>query len=377
MIFTVYADDRQHIAVMAADRRSWSYLPREVSGIVVDYLETGHLLYESDGLWAVRLDRHGSPIGEARRLLEDGFGFSVAPNGTTAFRTVVGINRPVWVDRSGRVFPVAISGDNYYTPSLSHAGDRLVVVVGGRRFDVIELTSGKTVRINAVGGEPVWNPDDESFTYWHAPTGSASSRLFSSRADGSGSPSPFLETLGEPSATSWSPDGKTLALTVTGGTPGDGYDVAIAAQDKKLRLIASGRGNQRAGRFSPDGRWIAYSSDESGRTEVYLTDYPAAARRILVSAGGGADPVWSRAGRELFFRTSDQMMVVPILSGAASPAGTPRLLFADPYDRHPNGDQGYDVAPDGRFLMLQSEGDGDREIRIITNWLPELKRLLP
>jgi serine/threonine-protein kinase len=141
--------------------------------------------------------------------------------------------------------------------------------------------------------------------------------------------------------------------------------------------------------ISPDGRYLAYQSDQSGRSEIYVQPFPGMGRRELVSIDGGSQPAWARSGRELFFvapgpgRTF-RMMVVDIRLGDVFTVGKPRVLWEAMSQRYPAGTGGrtYDVAPDGRrFLMTQQRDDGSQppitQVVLVQNWLEELKRLAP
>ena len=142
---------------------------------------------------------------------------------------------------------------------------------------------------------------------------------------------------------------------------------------------------ERGPAFSPDGHWLAYSSDETGREEVYITPYPGPGGCIAVSSGGGRSATWSANGRELFYRNGRQMMGVTIGPGAAPSVSTPQLLFEGDYvEEDPGtGTNNYDVAADGkRFLMMKAEsrpeeGVAPPQIIVVQNWLEELKRLVP
>jgi len=122
--------------------------------------------------------------------------------------------------------------------------------------------------------------------------------------------------------------------------------------------------------FSPDGRWVAYMSDESGRPEVYLRDWPGATRRWIVSSGGGADPVWSGNGRELYYLTGNRVMAVSVQTGSEPILSAPQQRFEGLFQVHFGGDQSYDVAKDGRLLMLfPALADAD-QVKVTLNWLP-------
>jgi dipeptidyl aminopeptidase/acylaminoacyl peptidase len=125
--------------------------------------------------------------------------------------------------------------------------------------------------------------------------------------------------------------------------------------------------------FSPDGRRVAYQSNELGRSEIFVVDYPGPGGKWQVSVNGGALPRWSRDGRELFFANGSSLMPVDVDAGPAFQAGTPRALVERPHQIFE-----YDVAPDGRFLMLRPAADGQaRELHVVINWIDELRRRVP
>ena len=129
--------------------------------------------------------------------------------------------------------------------------------------------------------------------------------------------------------------------------------------------------------FSPDGRFLAYSSTESGRTEVYVQPYPGPGGVFPISTEGGQEPVWSADGRELFYRNGNRMMAVAVSTEPDFTAGKPRILFEGPYETVTGGN--YDVSPDGRrFVMIQSEEESTpKQIHVVLNFSEELKRLAP
>jgi Tol biopolymer transport system component len=182
-----------------------------------------------------------------------------------------------------------------------------------------------------------------------------------------------------------SPDGQTLVYTnvivnashwEVMGAPADGSSDGTA--------LVSGPFRQGSGTISPDGRWLAYRSDESGDFEIYVQPFPGPGSKYAVSIGGGTAPTWSRDGSELFYRDSQGMMVaVTVSPGAGSPVGTRTPLF--PASAYVNGGASFaehDVAPDGRFLMMKMAGtstaDGAApQIRIVLNWFEELNSRMP
>ena len=140
--------------------------------------------------------------------------------------------------------------------------------------------------------------------------------------------------------------------------------------------------NEHTGMLSPDDRWLAYVSDDSGREEVYVTPFPGPGGRQPISTDGGSEPVWSRDGRELYYRNGEALMAVTITTEPQLIAGKPTLLFADPYrsgvDGGGNPGSNYDVTPDGRFVMIRGEESlKATQIVVVLNWFEELERLLP
>lgn len=133
-------------------------------------------------------------------------------------------------------------------------------------------------------------------------------------------------------------------------------------------------------RFSPDGRWLAYVSDESGRREIYVQPYPGPGGKWQISTEGGGEPVWNRNGRELFYRSGGKMMAVDVATQPSFTAGKPRVLFEGPYLPTPLTSANYDVSPDGqRFLMLKpnESTEAPTQISVVLNWFEELKQKIP
>jgi dipeptidyl aminopeptidase/acylaminoacyl peptidase len=136
-------------------------------------------------------------------------------------------------------------------------------------------------------------------------------------------------------------------------------------------------GNEQNARISPDGRWIAYMSDESGRNEVYVTSFPRPARRWLVSVNGGASPVWARNGRELYYLSSSDRSItaVPVSASPTFTAGLPEPLFPSQAVRAVGRGPGwpYDVAPDGRFLVNRLVESPSPPLTVVLNWLTDVR----
>ena len=220
-----------------------------------------------------------------------------------------------------------------------------------------------------------WHPDGDRITFSAVRADPAAFfDLHSMPADRSTGPELLLTREGRQFPSSWSPDGKVLSFMET--TP-VGEDAGILEGGTVSRLLA-GPYNGRDPMFSPDGRWLAYVSDETGQQEVYVTRYPGPAGSQPISVNGGREPRWSRDGRELFYNRGDRLVVVPVESTDSTfKTGPPEVLFEMPYTGPDRGGIGYDVALDGqRFVMLQFPEGTSSHINVVFNWFTELERLV-
>jgi serine/threonine-protein kinase len=157
-----------------------------------------------------------------------------------------------------------------------------------------------------------------------------------------------------------------------------GDSSAGSGQVRKAQPFLQTPFNESAPRFSPDGRWLAYISDESGRYEIYVQPYPGPGGKWQISTEGGTEPAWNPNGRELFYRTGDKMMAVDIATKPGFTVGKPRMLFEGQYEVTPGAFPSYDVSSDGqRFLMLKSSESAQAaptQINVVLNWSEELKQ---
>jgi Tol biopolymer transport system component len=178
---------------------------------------------------------------------------------------------------------------------------------------------------------------------------------------------------------SFSPDGQLLAFIEI--SPTTGYDIwVLRLSDRKAQPFLRTPFNESVPRFSPDGRWLAYISDESGRYEVYVQPYPGPGGKWPISTEGGTEPVWNPNGRELFYRSGDKMMAVDIATQPSFTAGKPRMLFEGQYEPTWATAPNYDVSADGqRFLMVKAseQEQSSTQISVVQNWFEELKRRVP
>ena len=226
---------------------------------------------------------------------------------------------------------------------------------------------------------PLWTPDGTRLVFESNRAGNAG--LYLMDPGRPGAPEPLLSTDDqrtiEPSG--FSPDGQTLAFW---WTPRNNPDIGLLSMGSGEATMLMEDGDAEAGAvISPDGGWFAYEATVTGRSEVYVERFPGRGDRVTISTAGGGHPLWSRDGQELFYRTDDGVMAVPVDAGESFDAGTPELLFEGDYyfDR---SRRTWDVHPDGqRFLMVKSVsrdgGQEDVELVLVQNWLSELERLVP
>ncbi len=286
---------------------------------------------------------------------------------------------PVWVTSSGLATPIGLAAEDYRWPRLSPDGRRLAVKPLDGNLYVLDLRSRSRVLLgnNSEHTEPVWSPDGKYIVFSCLGTGADAGLrgLLRQVSDASQQADTLLvPTMRDAWPSSYSPDGRYVAFYGSKSTA-DLDLFVIDVQTKEVRQFRA-MGAQRAGRFSPNGRWLAYQSDESGRFEVYVRPWPSMATKSPISVDGGTEPVWSHDGRELYFRKSTGIMAVQVFQESAFRASQPRELFHGPYPPDQWGDQSYDVAPDGRFLMLRSVDETQMKVLVVLNWIEEIKKAI-
>jgi Tol biopolymer transport system component len=277
-------------------------------------------------------------------------------------------------------------------PRLSPDGRRVAVGIVEQESQVwlYDLSRDTLTRLTFEGNAnayPTWTPDSKRIALQSNKEGQ--NNIFWQLADGSGG----LERLttsenATSSPSSWSRDGQLLAFSEI--TPATGNDIWVlrmsdpsagSGQVRKAQPFLRTPFNEGAPRFSPDGRWLAYPSDESGRYEIYVQPYPGPGGKWQISTEGGTEPVWNPNGRELFYRNGDKMIAVDIATQPGFTVGKPRMLFAGPYVPTVTMFPNYDMSPDGqRFLMLkpsESTETAPTQINVVLNWFEELKQKVP
>ena len=359
-------------------------------GSTARYVDTGHLIYGLEGsLLAVPFDSQGLQLtGGSVPLVDDvsmrgGIAqYDVSETGSLAYY-VLGEPRAnrtlVWVDSDGVARPISEEPRRYGRPRLSPDGRRLAVQIRDDAW-VMELDRTNLRRLTFGGGtRPIWGADGTS-VFFATNTSPEVFEIFSTPADGSG-PAQQITEGGYRIPDSVSPDGKILVVRQHRGATGRDIGLVPLDGSSDPEILLGSPYDEMHGIVSPNGRWIAYSSDESGAREVYVQSFPELGGKKMISADGGTEPQWSRDGNELFYRNGDTMMAVTVSPDSGLEPSRPVKLFEGSYATITNGvSHNYDVAPDGRFLMVRREegaGDSEQEINVVLNWFEELKARVP
>jgi len=327
---------------------------------------------------------------------------SISSSGTLVMRRGAALSlqqlfHMVWVDRDGRESPVDTAWTVRFTSfganagwALSPDGGRIAIGLASNDGDDIwvkQLPRGALSRVSydsAAEYRPRWMPDGRTVMFASNRPGEGSGGLYLRAANGTGADSTILRTAGGVYEGAWSPDGTWLVFR-TGGSINQigGRDIVGIRPGKDstpVPLIATPY-DEEAFAISPDGRWIAYESNETGRTEVFIRTFPnTESGKWQVSNGGGAAPLWARNGRELFYVDARRDMVaVPIAAGQSPLGGDGRVLFHFPAELYLENQEfytPYDVAPDGRFLMARSITPASSvraPLIVVDNWFEELR----
>ena len=353
-----------------------STLPRLGPGNYLFFYRAGQLLaapFDSDQLRVT-----GQPIQTIENLPAISLGapiVDVSPTGTVLFAPSIALRRLIWVSRTGGEELVVDEPRSYTSPRLSPEGDRVVVQAGplwvlDLRRKTFELLATQNTEGNAF---PMWLPDGKSLIHRSA----VGLRLQPTGGGGQGQTLVGTSEFDFPGGTT--PDGKTMVfLRSSAATNFDLFTMPVPDPTHAAPLVQT-PAYEGGAKLSPDGRWLSYTSNESGRTEVYVRPFPGPDRRWQVSTEGGTQPVWNPAGGELFYRNGEKMMSVRLkATGADLVLAPPQLLFERDYAYGAGITiANYDVSRDGqRFLMVKDESAAGR-LRMILNWSPDSSRGVP
>ena len=385
VLFTVAQADRFDLAVLSLETKEWRTVVNGPSWGRV--LPSGQLIYLQQGeVWAKPFDfARNEPTGSPVSVLEDAFTsdlgvpyVAVSDSGTLVYATdarAAAEGMLMLVDREGNAIPVLEKEDWYSAPRFSPEGERVAVGILADIW-VIDTARGTQTRLTHSGENirPIWSPDGTRIAF--ASDRSGTLDLYWAAADAGGEPELLYESEYPQWPVSWSPDGQTLLFCEL--NPRTGGDIgALPVGDRRLEgprvpapILATWPDTPQAS-VSPDGRWLAYVSDESDSGEVYVQPLDGEGEKRMISTEGGEEPLWSWDGQELFYRNGRRMMVVAVQTDPTFDAGVPRLLFEGPYAL------GYDVSKDGqRFLMVErpeAELAPIARLNVVLDWFGELE----
>ncbi len=373
------------------------------SGTDPHYAPSGHLLFVRAGvLFAVpfdadRVEVKGAPtpvVDGVRENARVGAGqFSIAQDGSLVYVSgglSFGEHELVMVDKSGKARLLTAAPRAYEDFTISPDGRSIATTVEGSVTDTwihdIARDTDSRFTFGVEHRDPAWTPDGKRIVYSGYKDGSMG--LFWKPVDGSGPEERLVTADSYPWF--WSPDGRFLLYSLQSNTTGEDVWV-FSLDDRKTRPLFETPYDDEWAIFSPDGKWIAYNTNESGRDEVYLAPFPALSPRTRVSTGGGRHPLWSPDGHELYYRmgtnpesmrertlaTSSRIMAVSVQTKPSLQIGTPRVLFEGPYF-----DSGHDwaITPDGKafiFIRDKETQSSPGEMNVVLNWFEELKKKVP
>ena len=392
--------DKTSVAVLALDSMETKVV---VSlGANAKYVPTGHLVYTHEArLWAVGFDlssmqTRGSPSIVIERVAAgEGEAHAFSDSGTLVYLEGGAIVESgpsgimVWIDRKGNVEPLPFEPDSYLNATLSPDARKVVLQrgpLGEKQAWVYDLSGRSPFPLTFDGHRifPTWRPDGKRIAY-----SSRQTLYWTSATPGSIEPqeittSPESQPL---LPYSWTPNGRELIYSQN-NSDGNWDLMAVSVESGETRPVVRTPFYEYSGKVSPDGKWIAYTTELTGQPEVWVQPFPdpETGEVTPISNGGGMQPEWARDTSELFFMTVDasQLMSVPVPESFDTPWDVPEMLFELPFV--PAGgkqSKRYDVAPDGRFLMIREDapdpgGQGSSvRMRAVVNWFEELNNIAP
>jgi serine/threonine-protein kinase len=364
------------------------------------YAPSGHIVFGFAGTLSgigfdpAALTVQGSPVQLVDGVVTKAAGpvnFAISSTGLLVYESgnSAGAERSlVWVDRQGREEMLPTPNRAYAYPRISPDGRRIALDIRDQENDIWIWDNARRglTRFTfdpGVNRGIAWTPDGRRVAF--SVERDATESVFWQAGDGTGSPERLTSYAGRSQVPiSFSPDGTRLVFNEPSAPPFDLYLLNLDA-DRKVTPLLKGPRSEHNAEISPDGRWLAYQSDESGSSEVYVRPFPNISDgRWPVSTDGGTRPAWARNGGELFYLKADGTMVaVPVKLGTGVDgfsAGIPQALFKGQYFMTVAG-RTYDVSADGRFLMIKNAtpaaSASDPQLVVVLNWQEELKRLVP
>jgi serine/threonine-protein kinase len=392
ILFTIlrgFTTDQAAVAVLSLKTGKWQTVL--YNGTNPHYVPGGYLVYAHEGsMMAAPFDLSslkltGSPVPVLDDLMTNSEGgaaqFTFARDGMMAYvagNEAEASRKVVLVDREGKSQVLTQNEGAYEDLDLSPDGRRIAMTIQGAAWHVwiYDIPRGTLTRLTFENDnrDPFWSSDGKHVVYTSYRNGKCG--LYWKLADGSGQEEQLLSNADPVTASSFSPDGKELAYFATSEETGSDIWILPLEGDRKPQPFLRTKFNEWFPVFSPDGHWIAYGSDESGRAEIYVRPFPGPGGETQVSTEGGDRAVWSRDGRELFYRNGSKLIAVPIELKPSFKPGTPRLLWEGNY--LVTGHY-FDVMPGAKQFLFIKEVERPHTatgINVVLNWFDELKHLM-
>jgi eukaryotic-like serine/threonine-protein kinase len=327
-----------------------------------------------------RLETRGNPVSVVEGVVSTiAYGtaqYDVSRNGDLVFvgsGSGASQNHLVWRERDGKAHEIALPPNFYQAPRISPDGREVAMTVRSPDPDIwiYNLARGTLRRVSFAPGEdevPAWSPDGKRLAY----ASNSRRQLSWLPADGSAGEEQLAPVDAHVHIGSWSQDGKFLIYESFSKTTNREIWILPIEGDRKPYPYLRTNFDNRSPALSPDGQWLAYQSDESGRPEVYVQKFPGPGQKTQISSEGGTSPVWAKNGLELFYRNSNKQMVVSVSTKGGFAAGNPRALFQNPvwaWQAGPN----YDVTPDGKRMIAVEIGEEatSSPMHVVLNWKTE------
>jgi hypothetical protein len=383
VIMPIAGGEKHVVAKLSNSQLQASTVIGSGGGLAEAHVVPGYILYgQSPGVVRAlpfdlaSLKVTGKPISllsSVERAMDGGgVYFAVSQTGLLVYASTSSQHQLVWVDRQGRVTPVISERGPYRLPRISPDGKLIAVALSDdtRRSDIwiIDTQTGTRRRLTTQSHNlsPTWTPDGSQLSFSSGPTISEMSV--------NGGPKKLLVTGSGIYASGWSPDGKNLLYYQETTTGRSAWMLTPGSPGNPPGRLLTDRGNNEDMQYSPDGRWIVYTGDISGRAEIYVARAPDLSNPIMISINGGSRPLWAKNGRELFYRENDSVMRVPVDMAHDFHAGKPERLFSGNFSGESH-DVAFDVTPDGqRFILVKSdEGAVLSKLTLVQNWFTQLK----
>ncbi len=357
------------------------------------YIKDGNLVYTNSGfLYAVpfdiaNLEVKGQPVPVVQDISGDvtsgAMNYDISDNGTLVYfpgETEKGSRILVQINSKGEETDLKAPLNTYLEPRISPDDKKIAVVIAnGKDYDIwiydIQRKSLSRLTFGGNNRTPTWSPDGKKIAYWQYATNNQSA-IFIRSADGSDAPQKVYTSNDRAYIDSWSSDSKYLILDFAGYTNHNLMALQLFGERKAIDLFPSDKEYARISALSPDGKWLAYTSIESGINEVYVRPFPTGTGKWQISNGGGIEPHWAPDGKAIYYTTSNKIMITPVTTGATFSPQNSVVLFTGYVRLDLDSGLTFDVSPDGKYFISTKSNKSEnlRKITVVVNWFQELQK---